>query len=84
MSRPPTSGPSAVENPIAAPKIAKAVPRVRPGNINWIRAVTGGKKMPPARPCATRATTSVVVSSDIPAARLATVNPASPTMKTHR
>jgi hypothetical protein len=48
-----------------------------------MRAVTGGKKMPPARPCTTRATMSVVVSLEIPAARLATVNPASPTMKTH-
>ena len=58
MSRPPTSGPSAVENPMVAPRIANALPRTWPGNISWMSAVTGGKKMPPPRPWTTRATTS--------------------------
>ena len=67
MSRPPTIGPSAVETPIVAPMIANALPRLRGGNISWMSAVTGGKKMPPARPWTTRATTSCVVGLSEPA-----------------
>ncbi len=41
---------------MTAPMIANALPRTAAGNSSWMNAVTGGKKMPPPRPCTTRAT----------------------------
>ena len=83
MISPPRMGPSAVETPMTAPMIAKALPRTGPGNSSWMNAVTAGTKMPPARPWTTRATTSWVSFWASPQAALATVNRAMPVKNTH-
>ncbi len=50
MIRPPTIGPRADATPMTAPMMPKANPRRIGGNISWMNAVTGGKKIPPPRP----------------------------------
>ena len=78
MISPPRIGPSAVETPMTEPMIANALPRTCPGNSSWIIAVTAGTKMPPARPCTTRATISWRLFCARPQNRLATVNSPAP------
>ena len=68
---------------MTAPRTAKALPRFIGGKSSWMKAVTGGKKMPPPRPWITRATMSWVGSWARPAHRLARVNRARPTTNTH-
>ncbi len=83
MIRPPTIGPSAVETPMTAPMIAKALPRTRGSKSSWMVAVTAGTKIPPARPWTTRATISWRSFCARPQKRLATVNSARPVKNTH-
>ncbi len=83
MIRPPTSGPSADETPMTAPRMANALPRAIGGKSSWMNALTAGKKMPPPRPCTTRAMMSCRSFWASPHARLAAVNRARPVMNTH-
>ncbi len=68
---------------MTAPMMANALPRTRPGKSSWMKAVTAGTKMPPARPWITRKMTSWVSDWASPQAALARVNRAIPVENTH-
>ena len=58
MINPPAIGPMADDMPITAPVIANALPLTGSAKSSWMKAVTAGTKVPPARPWSTRNMTS--------------------------
>ena len=83
MMSPPMMGPRALETPMTAPMMANALPRSCGGKSSWMKAVTAGTKMPPARPWTMRAATNCTSFCARPHARLARVKIARPVTKIH-
>lgn len=84
ISRPPASGPTAVETPMTLPSRPKALARSAPWNICWISPEVCGATMPAAVPWISRNTTSQDGPGARPHAAEASVNTASPNRKARR
>ncbi len=84
ISRPPSSGPTAVDTPTTVPNAPNALPRSRPEKTSWIVALICGVTLPPARPCTSRASTREMPLGANPHTALARVNRASALTNTTR
>ena len=84
MRRPPSVGPRTVASPATAPQMPSAVPRRCGGNVAMMMAIVCGISAAAPRPWTRRAAISWPGVWATPQARLATVNSATPTMKTLR
>ncbi len=84
ISRPPASGPTAVETPMTLPSRPKALARSAPWNICWMSPEVCGATMPAAVPWISRNSTSQEALGASPHAAEASVNTASPNRKAWR